>query len=271
MRMNAPPVLWHIKVSHFSEKVRWALDYKQLAHVRRAPMPGMHMPIVYWMTRGGAITLPLLQLDGECMADSTEIIAALERRFPEPALYPSDPRERSRALALEEFFDEELAPYIRRVAFYELRREPALVAEVAARMVPEMADKLGATLVPYTRLLTGLRYRANDAAAAEHAREKVLAAFDRLEAELGDREYLVGGCFTVADLSAASLLYPLVLPPEGPSMITRMPEPYESFRAPLRERPGYQWVQEMFKRHRIPARADADAGAESPAGAVLAQ
>jgi glutathione S-transferase len=236
MQMNAPPVLWHIKVSHFSEKVRWALDYKQLAHVRRAPLPGVHMALVYWLTRGAAITLPLLQIDGDCIADSTDIIAELERRFPEPALYPSDPRERSRALALEEWFDEELA------------------------------DRLGPTLVPYTRLFTGLRYRANDARAAEHARHKVLAAFDRLEAELGEQEYLVGGRFTVADLSAAALLYPLVLPPEGPSMIARMPEPYESFRAPLRERPGYHWVQEIFRRHRMPASADADA--ESQAGAL---
>jgi glutathione S-transferase len=30
------PLLWHIPLSHFSEKVRWALDYKGIAH-RRQP------------------------------------------------------------------------------------------------------------------------------------------------------------------------------------------------------------------------------------------
>jgi hypothetical protein len=28
------PVLWHISFSNFNEKARWALDYKQIAHVR---------------------------------------------------------------------------------------------------------------------------------------------------------------------------------------------------------------------------------------------
>ena len=35
-------VLWHIELSHYNEKVRWALDYKGVAHERRVPMPGFH-------------------------------------------------------------------------------------------------------------------------------------------------------------------------------------------------------------------------------------
>ena len=26
------PLLWHIPLSHYSEKVRWALDHKGIAH-----------------------------------------------------------------------------------------------------------------------------------------------------------------------------------------------------------------------------------------------
>ncbi|HLM87204.1 MAG TPA: glutathione S-transferase family protein [Solirubrobacteraceae bacterium] len=269
MRVNDRPVLWHIAVSHFSEKARWALDYKGIAHTRRAPLPGLHMPLVYWMTRGRSITLPLLELDGERIADSTAIIAALERRFPEPALYPSDPQELRRALELEEWFDEQLAPYIRRLAFFELRHEPELMAEMAARIAPALASTAGATLVPYTRLFTGLRYRASDAQGAEHARGMVLAALDRLEAELGGNDYLVGGRFTVADLTAAALLYPLALPPQGPQILVRMPDSYERFSAPLRERPACTWVQEMFTRHRLPAGTDAQAQS-NPAGYMAA-
>jgi glutathione S-transferase len=94
-----------------------------------------------------------------------------------------------------------------------------------------------------------LRYRVADPAAAATAREAVLAALDRLEAELGDGEYLVGAAFTVADLTAASLFYPLVRPPEGPSL-PAPPPAFEHFRAPLAERRGYRWVAEMFARHR---------------------
>ena len=41
--MNLPmlPVLWHLEISHYNEKVRWALDYKSVAHVRRAVTPGL--------------------------------------------------------------------------------------------------------------------------------------------------------------------------------------------------------------------------------------
>ena len=40
------------------------------------------------------------------------------------------------------------------------------------------------------------------------------AAVDRIESERDGRDYLVGESFTVADLTAAALLYPLVWPPE---------------------------------------------------------
>jgi glutathione S-transferase len=33
------PLLWHIPLSHFSEKVRWALDHKRIAHNRRVLGP----------------------------------------------------------------------------------------------------------------------------------------------------------------------------------------------------------------------------------------
>ena len=40
--MSDPPVLYHLKVSHYNEKARWALDYKGVPHVRRAAIPGRH-------------------------------------------------------------------------------------------------------------------------------------------------------------------------------------------------------------------------------------
>jgi glutathione S-transferase len=252
MAQDDRPILWHIAVSHYSEKARWALEYKSVAHVRRTPPPGMHIPIAYVLSRGQAFTLPILELDGTRFADSTDIIAALERRFPEPALYPEDPDERRRALALEDWFDEELAPYVRRLGFYELRRDPELLADIARSAAPELAARFGPMLVPYTRMFVGRRYRASDAPGAEHARERILAALDHLEAELDDGQYLVGERFTVADLAAAALLYPLVRPAEGPQFVERMPEPFEAFRASVSERPGYRWVQEIFRRHRLP-------------------
>ena len=49
----------------------------------------------------------------------------------------------------------------------------------------------------------------------------MIAALDRLERELDNAggEYLAGDAFSVADLTAAALFYPLVNPPEGPSIL----------------------------------------------------
>jgi hypothetical protein len=33
------PLLWHIPLSHYSEKARWALDYKRIAHHRQVLGP----------------------------------------------------------------------------------------------------------------------------------------------------------------------------------------------------------------------------------------
>jgi glutathione S-transferase len=246
------PVLWHIEISHYNEKARWALDHKGIEHERRAPTPGAHMVVALWLTRGSGKTFPLLQLDGEAIGDSTAIIAELERRFPDPPLYPEDPDQRRRALELEEFFDEELGPHSRLLAFHEATRDPATVEQFTVDLLPGRLAGIApvrAGAMRFFSTFAALRYGVKSDSRAELAKAKILAAFDRLESELGPGDYLVGDDFTVADLTAASLLYPLVQPPEGPSL-PRAPEGFERFRAPLKERPGYRWVQEMFRKHR---------------------
>src|SRR2546430_16684269 len=63
---------------------------------------------------------------------------------------------------------------------------------------------------------------------------RVRAGLDRIVAELGPSGHLVGDAFSVADLTAAALLSPIVLPPEFPYP---PPEPrprhFLALRAPL--------------------------------------
>jgi glutathione S-transferase len=254
--MSDVPTLWQIDVSHFSEKARWALAWKGVEHRRRSPVPGAHMVVAFWLTRGAHYTFPVLSIDGRRIGDSTAIIAALEERFPEPPLYPADVGQRRRALELEDFFDEELGPDIRLLAWHELGNDPERFAALMEQTAPGPLAKLSRPTAAYARAYTALRFGANNPQAAERARGKILAALDRLEAELGDGEYLVGSHFSVADLTAASLFYPLVLPAEGPLPPDQpSAKGFESFRAPLKERRGLEWVAEMFRRHRNPVKA----------------
>jgi glutathione S-transferase len=243
------PVLWHIPISHFSEKARWALAYKGVEHDRRAPQPGAHMAVAFVRTRGRGHTLPLLDLDGRTVGDSSAIIAALEQRHPEPPLYPADPAQRARALALEDFFDEEVGPSARLVGWYEITHHPETLAEVTQKVAAGPLKGLpgGATVA---RTFVRARYGVDRAGAVEEARRKVVRGFERVESELDGRDYLVGDRFTVADLTAAALLYPIVQPAEGPQVVTATPPGLSRFRDSLAGRPGFAWVQEMFRRHR---------------------
>ena len=249
------PVLWHIPVSHYNEKVRWALDYKGVRATRKAPPPGAHMVVALWLTRGSGKTFPLLQLDGRAIGDSTEIIAALEARYPNPPLYPSDPAELDRALAIEDYFDEELGPYARLLAFHEIRRDEPSLKQFTAGVLPSAVagnDRIVTVAAKGTAAFTQARYRVASDDVADDARRRILSSLDRLEAELdaGAGDYLVGDAFSVADLTAASLFGPLVGPPEGPEVPEPPPPAYEAFREPLRSRRGFTWVEEMFSRHR---------------------
>ena len=95
----------------------------------------------------------------------------------------------------------------------------------------------------YARAYTSIRWGANNDEGAAQAREAIVAAFDKLEAELeqGDGEFLVGERLSVADVTAASLFYPVVVPPEGP-LDPDLPRPpaLERFRAEPQRPPRLQ-------------------------------
>jgi glutathione S-transferase len=253
MATAARPTLWHIPISHYNEKARWALEYKGVEHQRKAPTPPAHMLVSLALTRGRHFTFPVLGVNGSSIGDSTAIIAWLEEHHPEPALYPADPDERRRALALEDWFDEELGPQMRLLGFHEVTNDPRVLEEVAALILPSAIARFRGPAAAGVRTLLNLRFGVGSEERADRARAAVVGALDRIESELGDREYLAGDGFSVADLTAAALLYPLVLPPEGPQLPAPS-EAYEAFRAPLKDRRGFRWVAEMFRRHRRPLR-----------------
>src|SRR4030095_5246223 len=128
MRVPELPLLWHIPFSHFNEKARWALDFKRIPPQVRVLAPNYLFKA--WRATGRG-TLPILFLDGKPIGDSTAIIAALEERYPQPPLYPADSEARQRALALEDYFDEQLGPAVRAAIVTPLfRHDPDIALRV---------------------------------------------------------------------------------------------------------------------------------------------
>jgi glutathione S-transferase len=259
---DAPkPTLWHLGVSHYSEKVRWALAYKGVEHERKTMPPGAHMLTALWLTRGAQVTFPILELDGETVGGSAGIIGALETRYPDPPLYPEDPVDRRRALDFEAYFDEKVGPAVRLVGWHHMLRDHDRLEKIAQESLPGSLRDMGAVRAGATRLagtFVGLRFRVGGEQAESRARATVLEGIDRLESTLDGRDYLFGDAFSVADLTAASLLYPMVLPPEGPRL-PGAPDSAQPFRDELRARPFWSWVERTFARHRGRAPAPAPA------------
>ena len=247
--MADTPVLWHLNVSHYNEKARWALDYKGVAHVRRAIFPGLQEFRARRLKAGR--TSPILELEGRAVGDSTRIIEEVERRWPEPRLYPADADERRRALELEDFFDEQCGPDTRRVMFATLLEErDAFLGFMYGPDNPRMGllKALSPVLTPVLRK----RFELNPPK-VEESKQKVRAAFDRVAAETGPSGYLVGDSFSVADLTAAALLMPVVRPPEFQYVhlpLEQWSAAAQEWRNSLKDHPGFQWVLDMYSRHR---------------------
>ena len=241
-------LLWHIPLSHYNEKARWALDYKRIAHRRQ--VLGADYLIRAWRATGQG-RLPILFLDGRAIGDSTHIIAALEERYPEPPLYPRDVAARRCALTLEDYFDEQLGPALRAAIVTPLfRHDP----DVALRVLTTgMTDKAYQTLRPLGRLFPAyyrFRHKIRDAK-LEADRATVNAALDRIEQERQGRPYLVGDAFTVADLTAAAMLGALLQPPEIQYPLPVELPPYlQDYRAKLLRHPATQWAANIYRLHR---------------------
>jgi glutathione S-transferase len=171
----------------------------------------------------------------------------VEHRFPDPALYPDDPGEQSAALQLEDFFDEQAGHELRRAGFYEWRSSPGFVSGLLTTGRRPATRAFMRVVLLGAMAYARRRYRIYPAD-AEQARVKLTAALDRIIAELKPSGYLVGRSFSVADLAAAALLFPLAMPAE-------LQYPYPEFPdwgdlTPHTKHPATDWIREMYRRHR---------------------
>lgn len=200
-----------IPFSHFCEKARWALERCDIPYEEDGHLPLFHYAAV--RRAGGQRTVPLLVHDGVVIADSTPIVEWADARRP-GELLPANARDRATALALEDEIDRQLGPAARRFAYFHMLGRRDLEELMMTRHVPRwQVLALRATRpVAVSMLKRGLKL---DEAGAERSRKKVDEMFARVGELLADgRRFLVGGRFSVADLTFASLAAPVLMPRE---------------------------------------------------------
>jgi glutathione S-transferase len=91
----------------YTEKVRRALLYKRLDFELQEPTSVDDYQ--RWNPKSGI--LPVLEVGGELIEDSTQILIALDARFPEPPLLAPDPMVASQQRQLEDWADESFLWY----------------------------------------------------------------------------------------------------------------------------------------------------------------
>jgi glutathione S-transferase len=249
--MTEPPVLYHLKVSNYNEKARWALDYKHVPHVRRAAVPGRHRKLARRLT--GGTTFPVLVENGTVVGESSRIIAHLEAHHSGRSLYPDDPVERSRALELEQFFDESLGPFTRLLLLHHILPDARLFIDTFvpdAKPVPRM---LAVAQFPLLRSRVTDEFAIDDASVAR-AFDRVDVAGARFCKELRPSGYLVGDRFTVADLTVASLVAPIVAPDGFPYPQPQRDHPrLGAVREALAEYGLVDWTRDIYAKERPPS------------------
>ena len=136
---------------------------------------------------------------------------------------------------------------MRRVAFWEARAKQRWVVDFMATDQPVAKRAALRALMPGVQAVMRRRFaiRRED---AERSRAVLHAALDRIEAEKDEREHLVGDQFTIADLTAASLLYPIAWPREFPYELPVRPS--SEFLDSLQNHPAVGWISETWRRHR---------------------
>ena len=158
---------------------------------------------------------------------------------------------RQRSLTLEDDLDDTLGPALRAAIVTPLfQHDPDIALRV---LTTGMGGKAYPTLRPLLGIFPAFyRFRHRISASnLERDRAIVATALDRIEHQRQGHAYLVGEAFTVADLTAASLLGALLQPPEIQYPLeVKLPLYLKDYRAKLLRHPAMQWAAGIYRLHR---------------------
>lgn len=240
--------LYEFSLSHYNEKARWALDYKGIPYRSRPVLPGFHTGILRKLS--GQTLTPVLQVDDEVIAGSAEIVARVDTLSSDRPLYPHAPDARKEAEQWVSWLDEEVGPEVRLALFHALLVDPAFASTFFTHAVSDVKKALYRWAFPLVARVIKQRLHVN-AANADKAREIVDRALTHVARSASVSGYLVGGEFSVADLTAGALFFPLFYPEELPSSVPDRNTPeFKNWLDLWRDHEGAEYVRRLFSKHR---------------------
>ena len=220
--------LYQFELSHFCEKVRFILDYKNLPYRKVEVTPGVGQFELFRMS--GQRQVPVLKDGDDIIAGSTAIAFYLDKKHPENPILPLNAQQRALTLMLEEWADASIALNGRtamigafnqdgdfRTAFFPTQT-PAAITQLVDNL-PDSARNLGNLVasnipnavktvigaVPGEILNVGGTVIGYGPEAVKAAKEDLAQNLEALSIMLSEKPYLVADHPTLADFAVAGL------------------------------------------------------------------
>eukprot|EP01102_Stenamoeba_stenopodia_P001286 TRINITY_DN11112_c0_g1_i1.p1 TRINITY_DN11112_c0_g1~~TRINITY_DN11112_c0_g1_i1.p1 ORF type:complete len:285 (-),score=57.98 TRINITY_DN11112_c0_g1_i1:186-935(-) len=209
--------LYQFEQSPFCDKIRRVLNYKGVQY--DIEEVGLMSNLKKIHPQG---KVPVLEIeDGTRIADSTDIALFIEKRYPEPPLYPRNARDKALAHIVEDWADESLF-------FYEMRLRFVL-GKNKEKWIPELTKNSNALVKMSLPLVLPSVFsgildkqglgRKNDEEFLANVEKQIVAANDLLE----DRKWFIGDHMTVADIAVFVQLQCFAGAPEALTIMERYP------------------------------------------------
>ena len=197
--------LYQFELCPYCHKVRAGLDLKGISYrkVEVNPMSKKELPK---LPEGAPRKVPVLEVDGELLWDSTMILTYLDEHFHRKAPFlPTDPEVRTRAEQVESWVDDSLT-FALPTVIYGTWGEAAKAAQVTARtsnfgLLQNLMVRAGGSVVMHEVSKRILKKRGQTDGRAWLSRE-----LDQLESWLGSQPFICGDAITLADVATHGAL-----------------------------------------------------------------
>ena len=276
---NALPTLITIRFSHYCEKARWALDVLQHAAVQKstdeqsekleknshryvecARSIHTHMTLSLWHTSGFSTSSPVyITRDKRVLKDSTDIMHYVSDelcKLGKPTLYPSAEVEE-----LENYFNEVFGVHTRRYGYWSMFQTDDLLNELRnswlrgtvgfERWIHQHFFGSFKALV-----IKGLHIEEQPSLVSK---QRIDDVFEKVNKKLEEHDglYLFNTNYpTAADITFASLAYPVIFPAQCDDLVTKYDtnclsrQLYDQITTYREQRAG-KFVLRMYEKDRI--------------------
>ncbi len=237
--------LYHFSVSHYCEKVRWALLHKRIPHKCKVLLPGLHRKKMEKVS--GQSSVPVLTDGKHSIAGSMKIMSYLDEEYPRFSLTPENQADAERALEWEQWADDEIGPSVRVLMYSVLTQYPDVLVNIMGQGGPWYTPFYLKKAMPkiIKALQAGYGLDDENVSRSKDTLEKCVV---KVQSALGDNKYLVGNSFSRADLAVSALLAPvfrvskygLDWPQNMPEELFEIESNYEGIRP---------WVESIYLNH----------------------